>query len=339
MNKTIASIALSAAISFTAVPAIAQDKGAQDESSRNSATANSAAVSDFGFTLPDGVTQEMMGERSLDSLAVQVLLDRSVHSPGVIDGYGGGNTDRAIAAYRKAQGLGEGGVDQALIDSLKSTQGDAIFATYTVSQEDAGTTFVSIPSDFAKRSELAKSGYENAREMLAERFHMDAEFLSALNPDADFAKAGQTLTIVKHGDETLSADIDRIEIRKDSNELAAFDSSGKVVATYPASIGSTSFPSPEGQMEVRAVAPEPKYYFSPDAREWGPDEELTIAAGPNNPVGGTWIDLTKEGDGIHGSPDPSLIGKTNSHGCVRLTNWDAHELGAAVSSGVKVEFR
>lgn len=91
-------------------------------------------------------------------------------------------------------------------------------------------------------------------------------------------------------------------------------------------------------MEVRAVAPAPAYYFSPEAHEWGPDKQLTIPPGPNNPVGSTWIDLTKEGYGIHGTPDPRLIGKTQSHGCVRLTNWDAAALAKAVEPGITVEF-
>ncbi|WP_240704740.1 L,D-transpeptidase family protein [Croceicoccus sediminis] len=329
-------LALSTALTFSATPLFAQDSAS---GSSPKVEASASTTSQYGFTLPDGVTQSMLGDRTIDALAVQVLLDRSVHSPGVIDGYGGGNTDRAIAAYRRANGLGEGGVDQDLIDSLKSKEGSAIFATYTVTDEDAATDFVTIPSDFAERAKLSASGYEDAREMLAERFHMDADFLSALNPDADFGKAGQTLTIVNHGDEKLNANVARIEIHKDTNELAVFNDKDELVATYPASIGSTSFPSPEGEMEVRAVAPAPKYYFNPEANDWGPDEQLTIAAGPNNPVGGTWIDLTKDGYGIHGSPDPSLIGKTNSHGCVRLTNWDAHELAEAVSQGVKVAFR
>jgi lipoprotein-anchoring transpeptidase ErfK/SrfK len=91
-------------------------------------------------------------------------------------------------------------------------------------------------------------------------------------------------------------------------------------------------------MTVRAVAPEATYHFSPEGRDWGPDKALTTAAGPNNPVGGVWIDLTEKGYGIHGSPDPELIGKTSSHGCVRLTNWDARELASAVRQGTKVEF-
>jgi lipoprotein-anchoring transpeptidase ErfK/SrfK len=128
-------------------------------------------------------------------------------------------------------------------------------------------------------------------------------------------------------------------VDKGTSEVRAYDGSGRLLASYPGTIGSDTFPSPSGTMEVRAVASAPTYYFDPSGREWGPDKRLTIAAGPNNPVGGTWIDLSKEGYGIHGSPDPRLIGKTASHGCVRLTNWDAAELGGAVEKGAAVAFR
>ena len=105
--------------------------------------------------------------------------------------------------------------------------------------------------------------------------------------------------------------------------LIAKNEAGDIVASYPATIGSSRFPSPSGTMEVVAVAPEPNYTFTSEGREWGPEGTYILPPGPNNPVGGTWIDLAKEGYGIHGSPDPQLIAKSNSHGCVRLTNWDA----------------
>ena len=145
--------------------------------------------------------------------------------------------------------------------------------------------------------------------------------------------------MVRAGPAKLDKDVARIEISRSDNTLRAFDSAGTMLAAYPATVGSAEMPSPDGTMEVRAVAPEAKYYFDPEANpNWGPDKKLTIAAGPNNPVGGVWIDLTKDTYGIHGSPDPNLIGKTASHGCVRLTNWDARELAAAVSEGTKVTF-
>ncbi|MEL7728714.1 L,D-transpeptidase [Citromicrobium bathyomarinum] len=291
------------------------------------------------LTLPDGVTQEMLGERTAEMIAVQVMLDRSAHAPGVIDGRGGGNTDSAIRYYREAHGLGGGSaVDEALLQSLLDDQTGDIFRTYTVTEADAKGAFRDMPAEFAQMAEMDKLGYETALEMLAERFHMDQDFLRALNPDADFGKAGTKLVIVSHGDGKIAGDVARIEVRKGDDRLVAFDDADEIVATYPATIGSTRFPSPSGSMEVTAIAPEPNYTFQGDAQEWGPEGTYILPPGPNNPVGGTWIDLTKEGYGIHGSPDPALIAKSASHGCVRLTNWNAAALAKAVTQGVAVVF-
>ena len=267
------------------------------------------------------------------------MLDRSRHSPGVIDGYTGGNTSRAIRYYRKANGLPEGTqIDDQLIRSLSSKFGTEVFRTYTITDGDLADGFTDIPSGFAELSELDRLGYKSAREMFAERFHMDEKFLAAINPGVDFAAVGTTINIVAHGDESLNASIARIEVRKGDNSVVALDEGGSIVASYPATIGSGEFPSPSGKMKVNAVAAEPTYYFDPDDQKWGPDKRLEIAAGPNNPIGGTWIDLGKEGYGIHGSPDPQKVAKRASHGCVRLTNWDAEELARAVETGTPVSF-
>ena len=167
---------------------------------------------------------------------------------------------------------------------------------------------------------------------------MDRDFLRALNPEADFGEAGTKLAIVSHGDGEVDGDVARIEVRKGEASVVGLNDAGEIVASYPATIGSTRFPSPSGSMEVTAVAPEPNYTFQGTAQEWGPEGTYILPPGPNNPVGGTWIDLTKEGYGIHGSPDPQLIGKTASHGCVRLTNWDAKELADAVRQGTRVVY-
>lgn len=270
---------------------------------------------------------------------MQILLDRSRHSPGVIDGHMGGNTRRAIAAFERANGLtADGEIDPKLISKLQQMHGGEIFKRYTISEADVSGPFFSIPDSMVKMAELDKLSYESPAELLAEKFHMSQKFLEALNPNADFSKGGTEIIVIASGDGMLGGDVARIEVDKKNSALRAYDSSGKFLASYPATVGSRDFPSPSGTMEVRAIAPEPKYYFQPSQHEWGPDRQLTIAAGPNNPVGSTWIDLTKDGYGIHGSPDPRLIGKTSSHGCVRLTNWDADALAKAVSKGTKVEF-
>jgi lipoprotein-anchoring transpeptidase ErfK/SrfK len=308
---------------------------AQDNRSASSQDEPSLSVS-----LPDGISASDLGKRDPQMIAIQTMLDRSRHSPGVIDGYGGGNTDRAIASYKRAHGLGGGStIDRAFLRSLLETQGGDVFSTYTITQDDLNYDFVNVPDGFEAKAGLDRLGYETPLEMLAERFHMDQEFLRALNPGADFGRAGTTINVVSHGDDTLESSVGRIEVRKGEGAVLAFDGDGTLLASYPATIGSAQFPSPDGSMEVAAVAPEANYTFTPEGSDWGPDETVIIAPGPNNPVGGIWIDLTKEGYGIHGSPDPQLIGKTSSHGCVRLTNWDARELADSVNAGVPVVFR
>lgn len=287
-------------------------------------------------SVPAGIFQ---GSRSADALLVQVLLDRTGHSPGVIDGVMGGNTARAIRAWQRAHDLPvDGKISPRLVRALLDAQGGDIVQRYRLTEADVSGPFVEVPGSMTAMARLERLAYESPAEKIAEKFHMDQDFLRALNPGADFGRAGTEITVIVPGDEQVGTPVARIEVDKGQSALRAYAQDGKLLATYPATIGSSEFPSPSGSMTVRAVAPDPKYYFDPEGRDWGPDERLTIAAGPNNPVGGTWIDLSKEGYGIHGSPDPQLIGKTASHGCVRLTNWDAAELAEAVSQGTKVEF-
>jgi lipoprotein-anchoring transpeptidase ErfK/SrfK len=305
--------------------------------------ASPAAVSaqdNVSLSLPGSVPSDVFsGSRSKDVLAAQVLLDRSRFSPGVIDGYQGENTRRAIRAFQRANGMNvTGKVSSALLNKLSDGDGKPIMQSYTISQDDVNGPFVEIPSGMAEMAKLENLAFETPLELLGEKFHMDRDFLQALNPGADFGKAGTKITVIAPGDERLSGKVARIEIDKANESVRAYSDSGELLARYPATIGSSTFPSPSGKMEVKALAPEPKYYFDPEGRKWGPDKQLTIAAGPNNPIGGTWIDLSKEGYGIHGSPDPQMVGKRSSHGCVRLTNWDAEELGEAVNTGATVEF-
>lgn len=270
-------------------------------------------------------------------LEAQILLDRAHHSPGVIDGKAGGNTRRAVMAFERASGLlVDGKLDGEVMKRLRAGSSDPLLVDYHVQGADVAD-LVDVPEGMEAQAELKRLGFETAREALAEKFHMSQGLLDQLNPGAVF-KPGETIRVVHPGDNELGTKVARIEIEKAGGELRALDAQGKLLASYPATIGSERFPSPSGSMEVRAVAPEPTYYFDPTGRDWGPDKRLTIAAGPNNPVGSTWIDLTKEGYGIHGTPEPRLIGKTPSHGCVRLTNWDAGELSRAVEQGTTVVF-
>ena len=176
-------------------------------------------------------------------------------------------------------------------------------------------------------------------EALAERFHMDEALLRSLNPGADFTAAGTAIVVTAVGADKLSGKVARIEIDKARGQVRAFDDQSVQLAVYPATVGSTERPAPTGEWAVNTVAPRPTYTYDPSRLTFGkPKGKLTIKPGPNNPVGSTWIDLTKDTYGIHGTPDPGLVNKRASHGCVRLTNWDAAELGAAVQKGTKVVF-
>ena len=169
---------------------------------------------------------------------------------------------------------------------------------------------------------------------------MDPALIKSLNPGADLSAAGTTVLVAAPRSGDLP-EVKRIEVDKDERAVRAYDAEGKLLALYPASVGSAERPAPSGTWAVNAVAPRPVYYYDPKRLTFGRQEakgKLKIAAGPNNPVGSTWIDLTKDTFGIHGSPDPEIIGKRQSHGCVRLTNWDAAELGKAVTKGVEVSF-
>lgn len=318
MNITASALAAAAILAITPAQAFAQPEAP--------------------ITVPSGAPADLFaGERSTAVLAAQILLDRAQHSPGAIDGFMGGNTRRAIQAYQRANGLPvTGELDSSLIEHLSQGSRD-LLTRYTITQDDVSGPFHPIPSGFEAKADVEPT-YESPAEMLAEKFHMSLGFLRALNADADFGRAGTEILVVNAGQDRLSADVSRIEVDKAANELRAFSSSGQLLATYPTTVGSNVHPSPDTTLEVVAVAPDPTYHFDPEDRSWGPDHQFTIAAGPNNPVGTVWIDLSRDGFGIHGTPDPELIGKTSSHGCVRLTNWDATELADAVSEGTTVTF-
>ncbi|WP_184876396.1 L,D-transpeptidase family protein [Mesorhizobium sangaii] len=275
-----------------------------------------------------------------DVAALQVLLDRGGASPGVIDGRFGSNVDKALAAYNQITGSNLRSTDAVGIQAALAQSGGDAFANYTITPEDAAGPYVaSIPEDYSQKAQLDRMGYTSVTEALAERFHMDENYLKALNPDANFNRPGTTIKVANFG-KLVSTPVARIVADKGRKEVFAYDAGGKLVAAYPATIGSADTPSPSGIHAVSRVALDPNYTYNPSInfKQGQNDKVLTIPPGPNGPVGSVWIALDKPTYGIHGTPDPSKIGKTESHGCVRLTNWDARELAKLVSPGVTVEF-
>ncbi|MFN3932982.1 MAG: L,D-transpeptidase [Brevundimonas sp.] len=271
----------------------------------------------------------------------QILLDRTRFSPGIVDGLGGENTRQAIAAFEEAHDLEvDGELDAEVFQRLASGDSRKVLTDYTITEADTAGPFIGkLPEDIADMGELETVGYADAREALAEKFHMSEALLDALNPGVDFARAGQTIVVAAPGPNELQGEVARIVIDKAENSLRAFDADGTLLAFYPATIGSGEMPSPSGSHTVRAIAPEPNYTYDPSRVSYGEGgDKVVVPPGPNNPVGSVWIDLSRDTYGIHGTPEPAEIGKTASSGCVRLTNWDAEQLAGAVKPGVEVRF-
>ncbi|WFU12060.1 L,D-transpeptidase (plasmid) [Rhizobium sp. CB3090] len=270
-------------------------------------------------------------------IRLQVLLDRAGASPGVIDGFYGDNVSKAIAGFEAMNHLPvDGKLDPDVIARLET---DApITQTYLIMPEDATGLVDRIPDDYGEKAKMKSMGYTSVAERLSERFHMATGLLNKLNPDSDFAP-GKTVLVVSPGS-PKEGHVKRIEVDKKTGQVLAYDRNDALLAVYPATIGSKDNPSPSGTHKVKGVSRMPVYRYDPklNFKQGKNKKVLIIPKGPNGPVGSIWIDLDKPTYGIHGTPDPELIDKGQSHGCVRLTNWDAEELAGMVKPGVVVHF-
>jgi lipoprotein-anchoring transpeptidase ErfK/SrfK len=320
-----------------------------------SPSAHALTASEVNDAQPTAERRAVEGVDPL-TLRAQVLLDRLHLSPGSIDGRLGENFGKALDVYAAANGLPAGGkLTPEIWGKLAGSYAGPVLVSYTLVESDVAGPFEPVPAGFDEMAKADALGYASAKEELAEHFHMSPGLLEALNPGVKFDRAGESIVVPavrpEPAREAISnrnavaarggkAQVVLIEIDKANHALKAFDAEKRLVAFYPASIGSDEKPAPSGRFEIRAIARDPTYTYNPDYAFKGVKarEKLTIPAGPNNPVGVVWLDLTAESYGIHGTPEPERVGKSYSHGCVRLTNWDVKDLASLVGKGTVVEF-
>ncbi len=274
-------------------------------------------------------------------LRAQVMLLRAHYSTGEIDGVAGMNLAKAARAYQASQGLPETGkLDAATWQALNADTAPALVQV-TLTQADIDGPYLPTPEDPQGKAKMKRIVYQDIREMLGERYNSKPALIEALNPGADFGTAGTTLVVPYTRPAQQIPKASRLVVDKSDASLQLLDAGGKVLAHFPASSGSSRFPLPIGEWKLTSVVQDPDYRYNPDILVGQPKDAkpATFPPGPNGPVGIIWMGINKEHYGIHGTPEPGKISRTQSSGCVRMTNFAAQAVATAVEVGTPVTFR
>jgi lipoprotein-anchoring transpeptidase ErfK/SrfK len=281
---------------------------------------------------------ESVGPRSAGAatLRAQIRLDRARFSPGEIDGRYGSNFRNALRAYQKAMSLPVTGTVDAATWQALDREADPVLARYRVTDADIAGPFQPVPDDMMEKARLPALGYVSVAEALGERFHASPELLAHLNPGRDLGKVGEEILVPNVHPPGKVDGVETVVVDKSDSTVSLRDAQDRVLAQFPATTGSRHDPLPIGRWKINGVGRNPEFKYNPKLF-WDAEpghEKTVIRPGPNNPVGVVWVDLSKPHYGIHGTPEPAKIGKTQSHGCIRLTNWDAATVGDSVSPGM-----
>jgi lipoprotein-anchoring transpeptidase ErfK/SrfK len=282
-----------------------------------------------------------VGPEVKTTLDLQVELHRRGFSCGSIDGVLGGQTEAALKAFQESAGLEPTGhLNDATRDALRMSGPG--YTTYTVTTGDLAS-LRKVPATWLEKSQMDTLGYNSVLELVSEKFHTAPSLVEKLNPAVNWEGmlVGVSLKVPAVDAVTIHGDPVRAVIFLSEHTLNVLDASGKIIAHFPVSIARMAEKRPVGLLHVVVVVPDPDYTFDPEVfpeseegRQLG--RKLSIPPGPNNPVGVAWIGLDRPGYGIHGTPDPEKIGRTESHGCFRMANWDARTLLGLVQVGFEV---
>lgn len=334
---------------------------APDPQSRAAASASVAAPSQ-GAAAPSAAEEQ---EPAIDGSVfhAQVLLDRAGFSPGVIDGLEGMSFTEAIRGFQQARGLEvTGELDRPTKAALLQDRAPSTLRLRVAAGDAQGPFIGTIPDEPAAQADMERLAYRNLLEKIAEKFHTTPRTIVALNDPGTILRAGTVLRLPNvlpasrdYGDvepeiaELLSglnvnADqpkAERVVVDKSDKVVRVFGEDDRLIAQFPATLGSDRDPLPLGEWKVNSVAYNPPFKYQPQLF-WDVDDdedEHLLPPGPNGPVGIVWIDLSKENIGIHGTNAPETIKRAESHGCVRLTNWDAARLTLMIEDGMQVVFQ
>jgi lipoprotein-anchoring transpeptidase ErfK/SrfK len=334
----IAFIAIAAAALIVAQPNSSRGRAKpRDIAGRGNAT---AAAKSFDSAAVNGTHISKLvgpGASGAAVVRIQILLDRAHFSPGEIDGRYGDNLRNALTAYQTSRKLDQSGAGDPNTWKSLDMDTEPVLVSYSVTPEDVKGPFEHVPESMMAKAEVKALGYESPLEELGERFHISPKLLDQLNSGKSVAQAGEEILVPNTRHAALPP-ADRVIVSKTRTTVTAIAADGTIVSQYPATIGSEHDPLPIGDWKVTVVQQNPWFNFNPslfwDANS--KDAKARIAPGPNNPVGVVWIGLSKEHYGIHGTAEPANIGHAESHGCIRLTNWDAEELSTIVQPGTPV---